>query len=285
MRERSQASLAMAATALIWSTGGLAIKTVSLSPLAVTSGRSLLAALTLCVLFWDRLDFRPAPARIGAAVGYAGLLTTNVVATRWTTAANAILLAYTAPVYVALLAPMFLGERTRRADWIFIGATLGGMVLFFLDKLEAAGFWGNILAVGTGLCYAVFTLCMRAGREASPVSAVVAGHGLTALIGLPFLLADPPVGLGDWLGLTYLGIVQQGLSLALYVWCIRRLGALEAMLLMTLEPICNPIWVALGQGELPGPWAMAGGVMVLGAVTLRGLWAGLGPVAHQEHTA
>jgi drug/metabolite transporter (DMT)-like permease len=104
---------------------------------------------------------------------------------------------------------------------------------------------------------------MRAGREASPVSAVVAGHGLTALIGLPFLLADPPVGLGDWLGLTYLGLVQQGLSLALYVWCIRRLGALEAMLLMTLEPICNPIWVALGQGELPGPWALAGGVVVL----------------------
>lgn len=271
MREQSRAALLLAATALLWSSGGLAIKLVTLSPMAVTGGRSLLAALVLLALFRGRLDFRPTGPRVGAALGYAGLLVTNVAATRLTTAANAILLAYTAPVYVALAAPVFLGERTRRADWIFIAATLGGMILFFLDNLSASGFWGNGLAVGTGLSYAVFTLCMRAGREGSPVSAVIAGHLVTALVGLPFLLGDLPATAGDWLGLAYLGVVQQGLSLALYVWCIRRLRALEAILLMTLEPILNPVWVALGYGELPGPWALAGGLVVVGAVTLRGL--------------
>ena len=242
---------------------------MDLSPLAMASGRGAIAAVTLALLFRGRLDFRPTLPRIGATVAYAGMLATNVAATKLTTAANAILLAYTAPVYVALVAPFVLGERTRRADWLCIGATLGGMVLFFLDRLSATGFWGDLLAVGTGMCYAAFTVCMRAGREASPVSAVIAGHVLTALLGLPWLLADLPHGLGDWLGLGYLGCVQQGASLVLYVWCIKRLGALEAILLMTIEPLCNPVWVALGHGELPGPWSMAGGLVVLGAVTVR----------------
>jgi drug/metabolite transporter (DMT)-like permease len=265
----------MAATALIWSTGGLAIKCVALSPMAVTGGRSLLSAVVLLALFRGRLDFRFSAAGLGAALAYAGMLVTNVAATKMTTAANAILLTYTAPVYVALLAPAVLGEKTRRADWFFVGATLGGMALFFLDGLSSAGFWGNILAVGTGLSYAVFTLCMRAGRDGSPVSAVIAGHMLTALVGLPFLLGDPPTTAGDWLGLGYLGVVQQGLSLVLYVWSINRLKALEAMLLLTLEPICNPIFVALGYGEVPGPWAVVGGLVVVGAVTLRGVAASL----------
>lgn len=267
----SRACLGMAVTALAWSTGGLAIKYATLSPMALAAGRGGIAALVLLAVFWGRLDWRPTPARIGGAVCYAGLLVTNVAATKLTTAANAILLAYTAPVYVALAAPFFLGEKTRRADWCFVAATLGGMVLFFLDRLSPTGLWGNLLAVGTGLAYAGFTLCMRAGRESSPVSAVIAGHVLTLLIGLPFLLADPPVSAGDWLGLAYLGVVQQGLSLVLYVWCIARLPAVTAICIMSLEPVCNPIWVALGYGERPGPWAMAGGAVVVAAVVARAL--------------
>jgi len=103
------------------------------------------------------------------------------------------------------------------------------------------------------------------------VSAVIAGHGLTVAAALPFLAgAFPDSGLA-LVGLGYLGIVQQGLSLALYVWCIKRLPALTAMLLMTLEPILNPLLVAVGYGELPGTWAVVGGLVVVVAVTLRGL--------------
>jgi drug/metabolite transporter (DMT)-like permease len=272
----------MAATALAWSTGGLVVKYVSLSPMSLAAGRGLIAALLLLAVTRGRLDWRPTPARIGAALCYAGLLVTNVAATKLTTAANAILLAYTAPVYVALAAPLVLGERTRRADWYFVAATLGGMGLFFLDRLSPTGLWGNLLAVGTGLAYAGFTLCMRAGREASPVSAVIAGHALTFLVGLPFLLANPPVSLGDWLGLGYLGVVQQGLSLLLYVWCIARLPAVSAICLMGLEPVCNPVWVALGYGELPGPFAMAGGAVVVGAVVLRAVAGGGGRGGGEE---
>lgn len=280
-----RATLLLAATALIWSSGGLAIKLVDLHPLALTGVRSALSALTLAVLFRTRLRLWPTPTRptptrseparhtwtqLGAALGYAGLLLSNVVATKLTTSANAILLAYTAPLYVALFAPRLLGERTRPGDWLFILAVLSGMVLFFLDKLSPTGLWGNLVAVGTGLCYAAFTLCMRAQKDASPVDSVVLGHLLTALVGLPFLFLGLPSAEG-WLGLAYLGVVQQGVSLALYVWCIKRLGALEAILIMTLEPILNPVWVALGYGEIPGAWSLLGGAVVLVAVTLRGI--------------
>lgn len=275
MGERASASLLLAATALIWSSGGLAIKLVDLHPLALTGVRSALSALTLALLFRGHLRFVLTPARACAALSYAGLLISNVAATKMTTAANAILLCYTAPVYVALFAPRLLGEKTRASDWLFIGAALAGMVLFFLDRLSPQGLMGNLVAVGSGLCYASFTLSMRAQamstrKDASPVESVLLGHGLTALIGLPFLVHGLPDASG-WLGLAYLGVLQQGVSLALYVWCIKRLGALEAILIMTLEPILNPVWVALGVGELPGFWATVGGLVVLAAVTLRGV--------------
>ncbi|WP_460032504.1 DMT family transporter [Megalodesulfovibrio paquesii] len=282
------AALALAATALLWSSGGLAIKLVGWHPMAITGLRSALAVATLAMVLHRRLGWAKGPARSclgrfsrlqwAAAASYAGLLVTNVLATKLTTSANAILLAYTAPVYVALLAPRFLGERTRAADWGFVAVILAGMVLFFLDGLSPAGLWGNVIAMGTGLCYALFTLCMRAQREApamAAVEAVLLGHLLTALCGLPFCFGTLPDAAG-WAGLVYLGVVQQGLSLLLYTWAVTRLGALETILLMTLEPICNPLWVALGHGERPGPWALAGGAVVLAAVTARGIRGALG---------
>jgi drug/metabolite transporter (DMT)-like permease len=275
MSERARASLLLAATALIWSSGGLAIKLVDLPPLAITGVRSALSALTLALIFRKDLRFGLSPARVWAALSYAALLISNVAATKMTTAANAILLAYTAPVYVALLAPRLLGEKTRPSDWLFIGIVLSGMVLFFLDQLSPEGLVGNLVAVGSGLCYAAFTLSMRAQasstrQKASAVVPVLLGHVLTACVGLPFLYGALPSA-EAWAGLLYLGVFQQGFSLVLYVWCIKRLGALEAILIMTLEPILNPVWVALGVGELPGLWASLGGLVVLGAVTLRGV--------------
>ncbi|QJB56358.1 DMT family transporter [Pseudodesulfovibrio sp. zrk46] len=274
MSDKTKAIILMATTALIWSSGGLAIKLVDWNPMAITGFRSGLAALTLVLLFRDKLTFRFSPIQIAAAAGYAGLLITNVVATKWTTSANAILLAYTAPVYVALLAPWLLKEKTRRSDWMFIGVTVGGMVLFFLDRLSPTGLLGNIVAVGTGFSYAIFTLCMRAQKDASPVESVILGHIITCVCGLPFMFETMPSA-ESWAGLIYLGILQQGVSLALYTWAIKRLRALEAILIMMLEPIFNPIWVALGYGELPGFWAIVGGIVVIISVTLRGIRSAL----------
>ncbi|EPR39802.1 protein of unknown function DUF6 transmembrane [Desulfovibrio sp. X2] len=282
MNRRGAAVALLALTALLWSSGGLCIKLIDLGPMAITGARSALAAAVLVLALRlsrgrdgeGRARFRFSRAELCGAVAYAGLLVSNVAATKLTTAANAILLAYTAPVYVALLAPRLLGEPTRRGDWLFVLATLAGMVLFFLDRLSPGGLTGNLLAVGTGLSYAAFTLSLRSQKEASPLRSILLGHLLTAAAGLPFLAADlargPWPGAASLLGLLYLGVAQQGVSLLLYAWCIRRLCALEAILVMTLEPILNPVWVAVGYGERPGPWALAGGAVVLCAVTLRG---------------
>jgi drug/metabolite transporter (DMT)-like permease len=271
MSGRARATLLLALTALIWSSGGLAIKLADLGPMAITGARSALSALTLLVIFRGRVDIRPTRAKLLGAAFYAGMLLTNVAATKLTTSANAILLAYTAPVYVALLAPRLLGEATRPRDWLFVAATLCGMVLFFLDRLSPTGLMGNLVAVGTGMCYAGFTMAMRGQKDASPVDSAVLGHVLTALAGLPFLLAGPMPDAASLASLLYLGVIQQGISLALYSWAITRIGALEAILIMTLEPILNPVLVALGYGEAPGPWSLIGGAAVIGAVTLRGV--------------
>ncbi len=268
---RAAAPLLLALTALLWSSGGLAIKQIAWSPMTITGLRSGLAALVLAAFLGGRALRLPGRIGLLGAAAYAAMLCSNVAATKLTTAANAILLAYTAPIYVALAAPRLLGEPTRRADWLMVAACLGGMALFFLDRLGPGGLAGNLLAVGTGLSYAAFTLCMRAERDADPLAVAFLGHCLTFLAGLPFLLASAPPPSGAWPWLLHLGVAQQGLSLLLYAWCIRRLGALQAILIMTLEPILNPVWVALGYGELPGPFALAGGCVVLAAVTGRAL--------------
>ncbi|MBU1040342.1 MAG: DMT family transporter [Proteobacteria bacterium] len=282
MKESTRATLLLVATALIWSSGGLAVKLVDVSPMAITGVRGAISALTILLMTRGALNLRPTPARLTAAFCYAGLLLGYVVAMKMTTAANAILLAYTAPMYVALLAPRLLGEPTRPRDWLFVLVMLCGMVLFFLDRVSTMGFWGNIIAVGTGMFYAAFTLSMRAQKDASPLESVVLGNLITAAIGLPFLFWEGLPDASGWLGLAYLGIVQQGLSMGLYAWAIKRLGALEAILIMTLEPILNPVWVALGYGEIPGLWSLIGGAVVLGAVTLRGM---SGALARPAQTA
>lgn len=271
MSRHASALSALALTALIWSSGGLAIKLVDAPAMAIAGLRSALACVTLLLLARGRLGLTLSRAQVLGGLAYALMLVTNVAATRLTTAANAILLAYSAPLWVALAAPRLLKEPTRPGDWGFVAVVCGGMVLFFLDRLSTGGLWGNVLACGTGLAYAGFTLAMRAEKDASPLATAFLGHALAALCGLPWIIGAPLPDPGSLLGLLYLGIVQQGLSLALYAWAIRRSQALTAILVMTLEPILNPLWVALVLGEIPGPWALTGGAVVLVAVTLRGL--------------
>jgi drug/metabolite transporter (DMT)-like permease len=197
-------------------------------------------------------------------------VTLFVVANKLTTAANAILLQYTAPVYVALFGAWFLGERPRRADWLTLAVVLGGMVLFFLEDLTAENLWGNVAALGSGMGFAWMALFLRKQKEGSTSESVILGNLLAALIGLPFIVSAPPHP-GDVLELLLLGVVQVGLPYALFARAIRGVTALESMLIPTVEPVLNPLWVLLLIGEVPGPLPLIGGAVILGAVTLRGL--------------
>ena len=258
--------------ALCWSLGGLLIKAVDWPPLAVAGGRGILAAIFL-MLTNGRLHFTFSRVQVLAAFAYAGCTVFFVAATKYTTAANAILLQYTAPIWIALLAAWLLGERTTRRDWIIITVVFAGMGLFFADGLELSGFVGNVFGVISGLCFAAMTIALRKQKDGSPVESIILGNLIAFAIGLPLMIGAPWPSAGGWGALLALGIVQLGFSYWLYARAIRRVTALEAVIIPVFEPILNPLWVFLARGERPGPWALLGGVIVLGAVTWRALGA------------
>jgi drug/metabolite transporter (DMT)-like permease len=263
------AVLAVAGAALLWSSGGLFIKLAPLPPLAVAFGRSLIAGAFYLAVF--RPDLRA--ARWSTAASYAGCIVSFVVATKLTTAANAIFLQYAAPAYVLLLSRWLLQETLRPLDLGCVALSLLGMSLFFAGKVEAGQALGNALGVVSGVFFALTIVFLRRdardGRgDALPSTAL--GNLLAAAVTLPFA-AGSFSGL-TWTGagvLLYLGVVQLGVAYWLFARGVRRVPAAEASLISMLEPVLNPLWVLMGTGEKPGPWALAGGAIVLGAVVVR----------------
>jgi len=269
-QQRSRAVLGLLAAALLWSSGGVLLKSVHIHPLAVSGGRGLIAALFLMVCL-GRWRLRFSPVMAGAALAYAGTTALFAAANQLTTAANAILLQYTAPVYVAWLGRWLLGERVTRLDWITIAVVFGGMGLFFADQLSADGLLGSVLAVVSGVSFAFMTVLLRKQKDAEPVDSIVLGNLAAAVVGLPFFAAGPWPGATGWAALVALGTLQLGLSYLLYARAIRHVTALGSILILMLEPLLNPVWAALVLGEFPGRWALVGGAVVLGAVTTRAL--------------
>ncbi len=260
--------LLLIVAALCWSLGGLLIKSVPWPPLAVAGGRGLIAALFL--LATNRgLRFHLSRVQLLDALGYAACTITFCVATKLTTAANAILLQYTAPVWIALFGAWFLGERATRADWFTITAVLAGMTLFFADNLELANVLGNSLAALSGICFAGMTIALRKQKDTSASESIILGNLLAFAVGLPWIVGAPALPPSGWLALVLLGVVQLGVSYWLYARAIKHVTALEAVLIPVIEPILNPVWVLLATGEKPSRLALVGGAIVLTAVTLR----------------
>jgi drug/metabolite transporter (DMT)-like permease len=253
--------------ALLWSLGGVLIKSIHWHPMAIAGARSAIA-IPIMLLCIGRPKFSFSRAQIGGAIGYAATVALFVFATRMTTAANAIFLQYTAPIYVALIGRWYLGERALPIDWLVIALALGGIALFFMDRLTTSGFWGNMIALGSGLAFASVAIFLRKEKAGSPVTSIILGNIIVALASVPYLFREP-FGSGDGWRLLLLGAVQLGLPYVLYATAIKHVTALEATLIPFIEPILNPLWVMLALGERPGSWAIVGGVMVLSAVLLR----------------
>ncbi len=254
---------------ILWSTSGVLIKESTLPAMAIVGGRSLLTAGVLA-LYIRRPQWTWSVAQVGGAVAQAATFILFVTATQMTSAANAILLQYTAPLWVALFGVWYLRERPQTIDYITMGLIALGMLLFFGDSLTGDTLLGNTLAVLSGITMAWMTLFLRKQKDGSPYETVLLGNILAGMIGLPFLLAATPTTL-DWGILVFLGIFQLGIPFILYGYAITRLPALEVVLISTLEPILNPLWVFLINGETPSPLALAGGAIVVTAALLRGL--------------
>jgi drug/metabolite transporter (DMT)-like permease len=264
--------ISIVVAALLWSTGGIGIKGVADSALKVTFYRSVFAAITLFVIFRKQIRVRPTPAFLVAIVSYGGCLTTFVVATKLTTAANAIFLQYAGVVWVLLLSPLVLRERMQRRDVIAIIVAIAGMALFFVGKFEAKGMAGNGMALVSSVFFATMILALRREPHASR-AAVTWGNVVLSLALLPFVADDLAVTPRALATFVFLGVFQIGLAYAFFVKGLQHVPATQASLTGMLEPVANPVWVLLFLGERPSPYAIAGAAIVLAAIgwhTLRG---------------
>jgi len=255
--------------AVLWSTGGLFIKATKLSGLELSFGRSLLAAITVALLT-RREGFGLNRVTALAAALYAALLILFVLATKQTTAANAIFLQYTAPVYVLVLEPLLYKEKFRRRDLVTVIFCLVGMTLFFVGKLRPQDVTGNLLALTSGLCFAFYFLLLRhsSARKVNRASSVIYGNLLVVLIAAPAgLAALQNIGARDAACVAYLGIVQIGFAYLLFTLAMARgVRSLDAGIIGYIEPVLNPIWVFLFLGERPSNWALLGGAIIVAAV-------------------
>ncbi|HEX8069411.1 MAG TPA: EamA family transporter [Pyrinomonadaceae bacterium] len=262
--------------ALLWSTGGLFIKANDLTPYELSCGRSLFAAATVALLT-RREGFGLNATTAAASVLYAALLLLFVIATKLTTAANAIFLQYTAPVYILLLEPLVYDERYRWQDFVVVACCVGGMSLFFVGALRPQDVQGNVTALGSGLCFALFYLLLRhpRARRVNRASSVIYGNLLLALLTLPALAGAGAGKLNAHnLGVVaYLGVVQIGLAYTLLTLGVARgVKSLDAGIIGYIEPVLNPVWVFLFLGERPSPWALLGGASIIAAVFLHTVW-------------
>ena len=264
---------------LLWSTAGLLFKMTSVSAYEANLGRCLLAAVTIAVLTRFKA-FNADRFTFVAAFFYVGALSFFAIANKMTTAANAIFLQYTAPVYILLLGPFVLREKFRFTDLFVVIACLAGMSLFFLGEADVSTLSpetqqiGNIMALLSGVSLGVYILLLRHPRSLRqhPSSSVLYGNLIAILVMLPFVIDSPTEEWtrNDYIAITALGVVQIGLAYFLFTQGVARgVRSLNASIIGFLEPLLNPVWVFLFIREVPSNWALAGGAVILSAIAIH----------------
>ncbi|HEY3839642.1 MAG TPA: EamA family transporter [Bryobacteraceae bacterium] len=264
--------------ALLFSTGGAAIKATSLNNWQVAGFRSLVAAAVILFLMPEaRRNWTWRAAAIG--LSYALTLVLFVTANKLTTAANAIFLQSTAPLYLLILSPLILKERVHRADVLTMLVVAAGLACFFIGRepprtTAPQPFLGNLFALGAGFTYA-FTITglrwisSRADAVEAPMATVALGNILAFLIAAPAALPVHHAGFVDIAAILYLGIFQIALAYFLLGAGVRHIPAVEAGTLLLVEPALNPVWTWMLHGERPGIMAICGGVLILAASAAR----------------
>ena len=273
------ARLQVLAAALLFSTGGAGIKVAAFSGLQVSALRSGIAAVALLIFLRARIVW--SLHVVLAALVYSATLTLFVLSTKLTTAANAIFLQATAPLYQLLLGPLLLSEHFKRRDLIYLAAIAVGMFSCFVGRPDATAtapdpVRGNLLAVLCSVVWALTLVALRYverdhSRPGLGMAAVVLGNVFASMAAMPFALPFPVASTGEWITVVYLGVCQIGLAYVFLTAGIRHLQALEVSLLLLVEPVLNPVWTWILRGESPGTWTILGGGIILTATALRSL--------------
>lgn len=268
---KNRAMLLMVITAAMWSIGGIFIKLISWNPFLIAGVRSGISGSIMALyMAATRTQFKLNRYSLLAGMGLGCSATLFTIANKLTTAANAIVLQYTAPVFILLISAVFFKEKMQKQDILVVCVTMGGMVLFFLDQLSPGNLLGNILGILAGVTLGqMFVMVGRGGDDdATRMSGILIAHALTMMIGLPLGIPQTEeVAAMEILYVIILGVFQLGIPYVLYGIASKDCPPLACSLIGMLEPLLNPVWVAIFIGEVPGPFALAGAVIIIVTVT------------------
>jgi drug/metabolite transporter (DMT)-like permease len=269
---KSAGIIAMAATAFLWSIAGLFIKLIDWNPIAIAGMRSFIASIVV-FLYLKRPNIHLSFPQVAAAIANAATMLFFVSANKTTTAANAILLQYFAPVLTVFIGAVLLKERARLEHFISLPAVTAGMILMFFDDLGGGKLFGNILAIMSAITFSLYFVFMRMQKDGSPLESILLSHWLTAGICFiaSFFLTAPNITIISLGAIAVLGIVQVGLSAILFSVAIKRVSAVQANLIAVIEPVFNPVWVFFVIGEVPGTNTLIGGSIIIIAVTMASI--------------
>lgn len=262
--------LEMLLCSALWSIAGIFIKLIPWNGFAVAGMRSLIAALTFGVYMLITKKRYVLSKRTLLGGFFAGsVYTCFTVANKLTTAANAIVLQFTSPVFIVLFSALFFKEKIRRQDLYVVIATLAGIALFFFDRLQPGYILGNFVAIAAGMFMAGMFVVVGNIDGEERFSAILNGQLFTFLVGLPFILSTKPEFTPSSLCcILILGVFQLGISYILYVKATEYCPPLACCLLGALEPLLNPVWVLIFDGERPGVFALIGGAIVIASITV-----------------
>ena len=282
MKNKLNPILALVICAVFWSCGGVLIKSIDWAPMAITGGRSAIACLFIILVLRQKpifyitsndnkkIDVKSTFNLWMGAICYSLTMILFVASTKMTTAANAVLLQYTNPIWIIIFSPFLLGEKNRKSDYLAVLGVLIGMFLFFAEDLEGGNLKGNILAAFSGITMGGMSIFMRRQKDFNPVCSFILSHILTFAIAFPFFFEPIKNGATGILCLIALGVIQMGIPSIMYSIGIKKESALTSMLISMLEPIMNPVWVMLIVHEKPSFSAIVGGLIILSTIIIRG---------------
>ncbi|MFZ2324301.1 MAG: EamA family transporter [Ignavibacteriaceae bacterium] len=268
LSEHNKGILAVFLTAILWSSGGLLIKLISLNSMQLSFFRCLIAAIVFALLFRKKI-LKVNPLALLNSFAYAAVLILFVIATKTTTAANAIFLQSTAPIYVLIFEPILIKTKWERINIITIAVCFIGMILFFMGDLTPGDIEGNIAALFAGVAFATFFLGMKKNDPKYGESSIFYGNVIVALFCIPFILDMKPISAQDFAMVSFLGVFQIAFAYALFSYGLKKIRAVEASIISMFEPVLNPIWVLIGYGEVPSFYAIIGGIIIITAITTR----------------
>ena len=258
--------------ALLFSIGGLCIKLVPWSPLAINGARNLISVILIGIylkVIHHKIVINPAV--LFGAVCMTGTTTLYTIANKLTTAANTIVLQFTAPVFVIFLMWLFFKERPKRMDIAASVAVFVGIICFFIDGLSSGNMLGNVLAVLSGVSYAGVFM-MNSFEKSDSLSSIFLGQALSAVTCVWFVFGETDFGVTAIGGIAALGIFQLAFAYIFMSKGLDEVPAVTASLTTAIEPILNPLWVALFYHEMITPLAFVGAVIVIAAVVGYNLW-------------